>query len=54
MRFILFIVLATLGVARAQQLPLADALTVAESRSPQLAAQRAAAESAAALSLIHI
>jgi outer membrane protein TolC len=49
MRFILFLVLATLGIARAQSLSLADALAIAESRSPQLAAQRAAAEAAAAI-----
>ena len=49
MRFILLLVLATLGIAQAQSLSLADALSVAESRSPQLAAQRAAAEAAASL-----
>jgi outer membrane protein TolC len=49
MRFIPFLALAVVATAHAQPLSLADALSLAESRSPQLAAQRAAAEAAAAL-----
>lgn len=50
MRSIVFIALALSGAAFAQQpLSLEQALALAESRSPQLAAQRAAFEAAAAL-----
>src|SRR4029078_4332904 len=49
MRFVLALCLAVPLCAAAQSLGLAEALAIAESRSPQLAAQRAAAEAAGAL-----
>jgi len=49
MRFVLALCLAVPLCAAAQSLGLADALAIAEARSPQLAAQRAAAEAAGAL-----
>jgi outer membrane protein TolC len=51
MRYLLLLIIAFAGAAQAQRqaLSLDEALSVAESRSPQLTAQRAAAEAAGAL-----
>ena len=49
MRFILALLAALSGAVHAQPLSLPEALALAESRSPQLAAQRASAEAAGAL-----
>ena len=49
MRLAIVLLAALSGVAHAQPLGLAEALRLAEARSPQLAAQRAAAEAASVL-----